>query len=135
MNVLLSSTAAQWLFDLLFDIRADQRTLRFPRLVQNLNPSDRQRMKDHYAVLGLEADASLAEVKSAYRKNASKFHPDKNSAPDAPTRFREIQEAYELLSDATKRQAYDENRRRSLLENPLESALGIWKNYINKVLQ
>ena len=76
-------------------------------------------MKDHYAVLGIEADASLAEVKSAYRKSASKFHPDKNSAPDAPTRFREIQEAYELLSDATKRQAYDgENRRRSLLEKP-----------------
>jgi len=92
-------------------------------------------MKDHYAVLGLEADASLAEVKSAYRKSASKFHPDKNSAPDAPTRFREIQEAYELLSDPTRRQAYDENRRRSLVENPLESALGIWKNYVNKVLQ
>jgi DnaJ-class molecular chaperone len=92
-------------------------------------------MKDHYAVLGIEADASLTEVKNAYRKSASKFHPDKNSSPDAPTKFREIQEAYELLSDATKRQAYDENRRRSLLENPLESALGIWKNYINKVLQ
>jgi len=92
-------------------------------------------MKDHYATLGIEADASLAEVKSAYRKNAARFHPDKNSAPDAPARFREIQEAYELLSDATKRQAYDENRRRSLLENPLESALGIWKNYIYKVLQ
>ncbi len=92
-------------------------------------------MKDHYAVLGIEADASLAEVKSAYRKNAAKFHPDKNSAPDAPAKFREIQEAYELLSDATKRQAYDENRRRSLLENPLESALGLWKNYIYKVLQ
>jgi DnaJ-class molecular chaperone len=92
-------------------------------------------MKDHYAVLGIEADASLAEVKSAYRKSAARFHPDKNSAPDAPAKFREVQEAYELLSDATKRQAYDENRRRGLLENPLESALGIWKNYIHKVLQ
>ena len=92
-------------------------------------------MKDHYAVLGIEADASLAEVKSAYRKNAAKFHPDKNSAPDAPAKFREVQEAYDLLSDAARRQTYDENRRRGLLENPLESALGIWKNYINKVLQ
>ena len=92
-------------------------------------------MKDHYAVLGLEADATLAEVKSAYRKSAAKFHPDKNSALDAPAKFREVQEAYELLSDTTKRQTYDENRRRGLLENPLESALGIWKNYINKVLQ
>ncbi|MEC5386871.1 DnaJ domain-containing protein [Uliginosibacterium sp. H3] len=92
-------------------------------------------MKDHYAVLGIEADASPDQVKSAYRKSAAKFHPDKNSSPDAPAKFREVQEAYDLLSDAAKRQAYDENRRRGLLENPLESALGIWKNYIDKVLQ
>lgn len=92
-------------------------------------------MKDHYALLGIEADATPAELKNAYRKSAAKYHPDKNSSPDAPARFREIQEAYELLSDPAKRRAYDENRRRSLLDNPLETALGIWKNYINKVLQ
>lgn len=92
-------------------------------------------MKDYYAVLGIEVDASNTLVKSAYRKKASQLHPDKNPSPDAAVKFREIQEAYDLLSDALKRQAYDENRRRSLLENPLETAGEIWKTYINKVLQ
>ena len=92
-------------------------------------------MKDYYAVLGLEVDASSAEVKSAYRKSAAKFHPDKNSSPEAPARFREVQEAYDLLSDEAKRHAYDETRRRSLLENPLETAQDIWRTYLNKVLQ
>jgi curved DNA-binding protein CbpA len=92
-------------------------------------------MKDHYAVLGIEVDASTTTVKAAYRKKASEFHPDKNDSPDAAVRFREIQEAYDLLSDTIQRQTYDENRRRSLLENPLETAEDIWKTYMSKVLQ
>ncbi len=92
-------------------------------------------MKDYYAVLGIEVDASTSLVKAAYRKKASEYHPDKNASPDAPAKFREIQEAYELLADTSKRQAYDENRRRSLLENPLETAAEIWTTYMNKVLQ
>lgn len=92
-------------------------------------------MKDHYAVLGIEADASIAEIKVAYRKKASQFHPDKNTSPDAPARFREVKDAYDLLADPLRRQAYDENRRRSLLENPIETARDIWRTYINKVLQ
>ncbi|MFC6521663.1 DnaJ domain-containing protein [Undibacterium arcticum] len=73
--------------------------------------------------------------KNAYRKKASEFHPDKNLAHDAAVRFREIQEAYDLLSDPLKRRDYDENRRRSLLENPLETAQEIWTTYMNKALQ
>ena len=92
-------------------------------------------MKDYYAVLGIEVDASIAEVKTAYRKKASQFHPDKNTSADAPARFREVKDAYDLLADPAKRQAYDENRRRSLLEDPLETARDIWRTYINKVLQ
>ncbi|AMO98042.1 DnaJ domain-containing protein [Collimonas sp. NPDC087041] len=92
-------------------------------------------MKDYYAVLGIDSDAPISALKSAYRKKASEFHPDRNTSPDAPSRFREVQEAYDLLSDAVKRQEYDENRRRSLLENPLETAEQIWTTYINKVLQ
>ena len=92
-------------------------------------------MKDHYAVLGVEADASESALKSAYRRKASEFHPDKNPSDDAAARFRETQEAYDLLSDPGKRRDYDENRRRSLLENPLETAQDIWKTYMNKVLQ
>ena len=92
-------------------------------------------MKDYYAVLGIDSDAPISALKSAYRKKASEFHPDRNTSPDAPSRFREVQEAYDLLSDTVKRQEYDENRRRSLLENPLETAEQIWTTYINKVLQ
>jgi curved DNA-binding protein CbpA len=92
-------------------------------------------MKDYYAVLGIDSDATAGALKTAYRKKAAEFHPDRNAAPDAPARFRDIQEAYDLLSDAVKRQEYDENRRRSLLENPLETAQQIWTTYLNKVLQ
>lgn len=92
-------------------------------------------MKDYYAVLGIDSDATASALKNAYRKKASEFHPDRNTAPDAPARFRDVQEAYDLLSDAVKRQEYDENRRRSLLENPLETARQIWTTYMNKVLQ
>jgi len=94
-----------------------------------------ERMKDYYAVLGIDVDASAINVKNAYRKKASALHPDKNPSPDAALKFREVQEAYDLLSDAAQRHAYDENRRRSLLENPLETAEEIWKTYMNKVLQ
>jgi DnaJ-class molecular chaperone len=92
-------------------------------------------MNNHYAILGIDSDASYAAIKNAYRKKASEFHPDKNSAPDAPVKFREIQEAYELLSDPVKRSDFDENRRRSLLEKPMETAQEIWTTYMNKVLQ
>jgi DnaJ-class molecular chaperone len=92
-------------------------------------------MKDHYAALGIDSDASTAAIKSAYRKKASEFHPDRNRSADAPARFREAQEAYELLSDPDKRKEYDENRQRSLLENPLATAEQIWTTYLHKVLQ
>ena len=92
-------------------------------------------MKDYYAVLGIDSDATASALKNAYRKKASEFHPDRNTASDAPARFRDVQEAYDLLSDAVKRQEYDENRRRSLLENPLETARQIWTTYMNKVMQ
>ena len=91
-------------------------------------------IKDYYLVLGIESDASLAEVKTAFRQKASLFHPDKNASDDAPDKFREIKEAYDTLSVAAKRSAYDENRRRNLLDNPIETAREIWTNYIQGVL-
>jgi curved DNA-binding protein CbpA len=91
-------------------------------------------MSDHYAALGLGSDASLADIKKAFRQKAALFHPDRNTAVDASARFREVQEAYDVLSDATKRQAYDDNRRRNLLDDPLETARDIWKTYIKTVL-
>lgn len=91
-------------------------------------------MKDYYADLGLASSASLADVKKAFRQKASFYHPDRNHAPDAPARFRAVQEAYEVLSDDSKRQAYDDNRRRNLLDNPLDTARDIWQNYFNPLL-
>jgi DnaJ-class molecular chaperone len=92
-------------------------------------------MKDHYAALGIDSDASMGVIKTAYRKKASDFHPDKNTSPDAPMRFREVQEAYDLLSDDRLRREYDENRQRSLLEDPLATSEQIWTTYMHKVTQ
>lgn len=64
--------------------------------------------RDYYEILGVDKKATPAEVKSAYRKMALKFHPDKNKEPDAETKFKEINEAYQVLSDQKKRQTYDQ---------------------------
>ena len=64
--------------------------------------------RDYYEVLGLERSASDSDIKKAYRTLAKKYHPDLNKAPDAADKFKEIQEAYEVLSDAQKRAAYDQ---------------------------
>jgi molecular chaperone DnaJ len=65
--------------------------------------------RDYYKTLGVERTASEAEIKSAYRKLARKYHPDVNpNNKDAEKRFKEINEAYQVLSDADKRKKYDE---------------------------
>ena len=91
-------------------------------------------MKDYYRILGLPPTATLAEVKTAYRKKASALHPDRNPSVKAHADFQEMQEAYEVLSDTAKRRAYDDNRRRSLIENPTETAREIWSAYLKGVL-
>ncbi|MEF8712299.1 MAG: DnaJ domain-containing protein [Accumulibacter sp.] len=91
-------------------------------------------MKDYYAILGIASDASNDVLKTAYRRKALLLHPDRNKAPEATDLFRDVQEAYETLSDTARRQVYDENRRRNLLDKPLETAREIWKNYLEGVL-
>lgn len=91
-------------------------------------------MTDHYATLGLASDATLADIKKAFRQKASLHHPDRNSAANAAERFRQVQEAYEVLSDDAQRQAYDDNRRRNLLDSPIDTARDIWQNYFNQLL-
>ena len=90
--------------------------------------------KDHYAALGLLSSASLADIKKAFRQQASLHHPDRNSSPQAPQRFRAVQEAYEVLSDPERRKAYDDNRQRSLLDNPLDTAREIWHAYFGQLV-
>ena len=63
--------------------------------------------RDYYEVLGVSRDASKDEIKRAYRKMAKKYHPDVNKAPDAAEKFKEVNEAYEILSDENKKAAYD----------------------------
>ena len=91
-------------------------------------------MSEHYAALGLKSNATLSDIKKAFRQKASQFHPDRNSDPDAPARFREVQEAYDVLSDDDKRKAYDDNRRRNLLDDPAQTAREIWQGYFQQVL-
>ena len=63
--------------------------------------------KDYYEILGVSRDADTAAIKSAYRKLARKYHPDVNKTKEAEEKFKDINEAYEVLSDKAKRQRYD----------------------------
>ena len=92
-------------------------------------------MKDHYTALGLASSAALADIKKAFRQKAAQYHPDRNADVDAPARFRAVQEAYEVLCDDAKRQAYDDNRRRNLLDDPAQTARDIWQAYLEPLVQ
>lgn len=91
-------------------------------------------LQDHYSKLGVSPAASAEQVKTAYRKKAARYHPDKNPSPDAAARFREVQAAYEVISDPARRKAYDENRQRGLIEEPIAVARDIAEKYIQGIV-
>lgn len=64
--------------------------------------------RDYYEVLGISKNATLEEIKKAYKTLAKKYHPDLNKSPDAEEKFKEINEAHEVLSDEQKRRQYDQ---------------------------
>lgn len=67
--------------------------------------------KDYYAILGVGENASAEEIKKAYRRLAMKYHPDRSKEPDAAEKFKDVNEAYQTLSDPKKRAEYDMLRR------------------------
>lgn len=66
--------------------------------------------KDYYAILGVEKDASTEDIRKAFQQKARRLHPDVNKAPDAEEKFKEVSEAYAVLSDPEKRSRYDAMR-------------------------
>lgn len=64
--------------------------------------------KDYYDILGLQRDATQAQIKTAYRKLARKYHPDVSKESNSEDKFKEVSEAYEVLKDTEKRAAYDQ---------------------------
>lgn len=64
-------------------------------------------MADHYETLGVSREASIDEIKKAYRRLARELHPDVNPSEDASERFKSVTHAYDVLSDPNERQRYD----------------------------
>src|SRR6266568_4645681 len=75
--------------------------------------------RDYYDVLGVPKSSGKDEIKSAYRKLALQYHPDRNKSPEATERFKEISEAYAILSDDEKRNQYDQFGRAGIYEQIL----------------
>ena len=80
-------------------------------------------MKDYFAILGIDQNASLEEIKKAYKTLALIWHPDKNNDPGAEERFKEIGEAYENLTDPYKRLKYFTFRHQNECSSRLPSFL------------
>ena len=92
-------------------------------------------MRDPYDTLGVMPTATADAIKTAYRKAARLYHPDRNPSPDAAARFRTFQEAYELLSDEARRRDYDLVRQRNLIDDPLAEASSLWDTYLERLNQ
>ncbi len=80
--------------------------------------------RDYYETLGVARDADEKAIKDAFRQLALKYHPDRNKAPDATDRFREIAEAYAVLSDPEKRAEYDARGRAGVAGFSAEDLFG-----------
>lgn len=88
--------------------------------------------QDYYQILEISHTASAEEVKKAYRSLARRFHPDTSDQPDAAERFREVQAAYEVLSDQRQRAAYDRKRREMGLIPAVETAALAWELTVSR---
>ncbi|MGV6831603.1 MAG: DnaJ domain-containing protein [bacterium] len=98
-------------------------------------------LTNYYQILEIASDSEVAEIKKSFREKVQFYHPDKNQSPEAPAKFREVVEAYEVLSDTEKRSHYDR-----WLQNSLQNKLVVipqqeeakykeWKNSANQKAQ
>ena len=84
--------------------------------------------RDYYEVLGVDKNATVEEIKKAYRKKAIQYHPDKNPGDkDAEEKFKEAAEAYDVLSDPQKRQRYDQFGHAELRRQVASAEECLWK--------
>jgi len=90
--------------------RKDELTKIFVDLLMNDKQEGKEKQKNLYEILGVAKDATIAEIKKAYRALAMKYHPDKNSDPLAQKLFVELSEAYSILADPDLRSQYDGGR-------------------------
>lgn len=86
---------------------------------------------DYYSILGVDRSSTLSDIKKAYRKLAVVWHPDKNKSPEAPDKFKQISEAYSVLSDPKKRDIYDRFGIDGLKENHMGPDINIFDMFSN----
>ena len=86
-------------------------------------------MSDYYELLGVSKNASDAEIKTAYRKQALKWHPDRNKSPEANAKFKEINKAFEVLADPKKKELYDQYGKEAFERGGYGNAAGGQQSY------
>ena len=85
-------------------------------------------MENLYAILGVAPNASDDEIKKVYRSLAMRYHPDRNGAPGAEARFKAVTKAYEVLSDRSKREEYNQSVNHRIVLDADAEAFELWRS-------